>query len=1038
MRNMVMRLVATTALTVVAAPAAWAEDIKEAPATPSALDAPAAEAPVPALAPPTAAPALAPATTLATAQAGNLQPSVTPQQLVQRVNIPYETFTLPNGLRVVVHEDRKAPVVAVSIWYNVGSKDEPKGRTGFAHLFEHLMFNGSENAPGEYFNYTRQMGATDLNGTTWFDRTNYFQTVPKPALERALFLESDRMGHLLGAVTQQNLTNQIGVVQNEKRQGDNEPYGLVEYAQLEALFPEGHPYRHSTIGSMADLSAASMADVQSWFRENYGPNNAVLVLAGDIDAAEARPLVERYFGAIPRGPVNEPAQAPVPTLQRRVEQVMKDRVATTRLYRTWAVPGMLHQDSVPLSVAAAILGGLASSRLDNELVRKDQTAVRVSANNQAFHRVGMFEVQADVKPGVDADRVARDLDRIITNFVARGPTQDEVQRAVMRTMSARVQGLEQVGGFGGKAVALAEGMLYANDPAFYQKQLEALARVTPAQVRAAMQRWLRRPHHALRVIPGERDAYEEAPGQRGTRAGAATAAKQPVVKVSYAEDKEAAKQAQPGGRQMPPIGTTPALDFPDIERTRLSNGIPVVYARRATVPVTRVVVEFNAGAAADPANALGTQALTLNLLEEGTTRLNSIQLAEAQERLGANIGTGQSLDRTFVQLTALTPNLGPSLDLLADIVRNPAFAPAEVERLRQQQLTQIAAEFTQPQGLAARALPVVLYGPQHPYGKPGTGTGDPAVVSRLTRDDLIRFHQTWIRPDNATIFAVGDLPLSELARQLEARFGNWAPPPVPRGVKSFPDRARPREGRIILIDRPQSPQSVILAAQLLDVVGTEDTLLLTAANQVLGGDFLSRINMDLRETKGWSYGARGGPNLREHQVPYVISAPVQANRTADSIKAIKEQVSGFLGPQGVTDAELARVIAGSTGSLPGQFETSPAVLNALMSNALFKRPDDYWETVADRYRGMTVQQLDQAIRAKLDPDDFTFVVVGDASVVRPQLATLDMPIEEMRLTSPVPVGARAPSPGVSAPNSGALPTCSRTVTDRCVQRGGGR
>ncbi len=267
----------------------------------------------------------------AAAASAPMDPAV--QQLLDRVNIPYETFTLDNGLRVVVHEDRKAPVVAVSIWYNVGSKDEPAGRTGFAHLFEHLMFNGSENAPGEYFEYTRQIGATDLNGTTWFDRTNYFQTVPRPALERALFLESDRMGHLLGAVTQQNLTNQIGVVQNEKRQGDNQPFGMVEYAQLEALFPEGHPYRHSTIGSMADLSASSLDTVRAWFRERYGPNNAVLVLAGDIDAAQARPLVERYFGDIPRGPVNEPAAADVPTLDRRIDQTMTDRVATTRLYR---------------------------------------------------------------------------------------------------------------------------------------------------------------------------------------------------------------------------------------------------------------------------------------------------------------------------------------------------------------------------------------------------------------------------------------------------------------------------------------------------------------------------------------------------------------------------------------------------------------------------------------------------------------------------------------------------------------------------------
>ena len=1010
MRNTLLRLALTTALTVAASPA-FANDGDAATVTiPEAAVAPAEAAPAPVL------------STVAV-QAGTAQAGVTPQQLVQQIQIPYETFTLDNGLRVVVHEDRKAPIVAVSIWYNVGSKDEPAGRTGFAHLFEHLMFNGSENAPGEYFEYTRQMGATDLNGTTWFDRTNYFQTVPRPALERALILESDRKGYLLGAVTQENLTNQIGVVQNEKRQGDNQPYGLVEYAQLEALFPEGHPYRHSTIGSMADLSAASMATVQEWFRDNYGPNNAVLVLAGDINAAEARPLVERQFGAIPRGPVNTPAAAAVPTLPRRVDQVMRDRVATTRLYRDWIVPGLAHEDIPALQIAASILGGLASSRLDNELVRGDQSAVRVSAGLQDFHRVSMFEVQADVKPGQNADAVSRRLDQIITNYITRGPTADEVRRAVMSAVAARVQGLEQVGGFGGKAVALAEGMLYTDNPAFYHEQLEALSRVTPAQVRSAMQRWLRRPVYALRVEPGEREAYIEAPGTGGRRTGGVIAQKQ-------ADGSKQARTAPP--REMPAIGAPPSLDFPDVERARLSNGINVVYARRAAVPVTRVTVEFNAGAAADPADALGTQALTLSLLEEGTRTMNSVQLAEAQERLGAGIGTGASLDRTTVSLTALTPNLGPSLDLLADIIRNPAFAPAEVERLRQQQLAQIASELTQPQGLAARALPAVLYGPNHPYGKPGTGTGDPAAVARLTRDDLIRFHHRWIRPDNATIYAVGNLPLTDLTRQLETRFGNWRAPAEPRGVKQFPTRAQTRSGRIILIDRPQSPQSIILGAQLLDMVGTDDTLALNTANQALGGDFLARINMDLRETKGWSYGARGGLQMVENQLAYVIQAPVQSNRTADSIRAIQEQVGGFLGANGVTDAELRRIIAGSTGSLPGSFETSPAVLGGLRSNALYQRPDNYQEMLADRYRGMTATQLDQAIRSKLDPDEFVWVVVGDASVVRPQLATLNMPIEDMRLTTPAPAPAAAAAPAATGP----LPRCSATVTDRCVQRGG--
>src|SRR5688572_239850 len=349
--------------------------------------------------------------------------------LVEQVAIPHQSFRLANGMTVVVHEDHKAPVVAVSTWYNVGSKDEPKGKTGFAHLFEHLMFNGSDNLPDDFFTYLQQIGSTDYNGTTWFDRTNYFETVPKAAIERALFMESDRMGYLLGAVTQEKLDNQRGVVQNEKRQGDNQPGGLVEYEVLGNLFPEGHPYHHSTIGSMADLDAASLADVKQWFIDKYGPNNSVLVLAGDITPAEARPLVEKYFGAIKTGPVNTPAAAAVPTLAAPKSIVMKDRVAAVQIQRNWAVPGLLADELAALDLGGSILGGLASSRLDNALVRNEKIAVGVTAGLQPFHRLGMFEVSATVKPGIDPALVERRLDEIIAEFLANGPTEDEVRRA---------------------------------------------------------------------------------------------------------------------------------------------------------------------------------------------------------------------------------------------------------------------------------------------------------------------------------------------------------------------------------------------------------------------------------------------------------------------------------------------------------------------------------------------------------------------------------------------------------------------------------
>jgi predicted Zn-dependent peptidase len=930
-------------------------------------------------------------------------------ELVRTVDIPYEAFTLDNGLRVIVHEDRKAPVVAISVWYHVGSKDEPKGRTGFAHLFEHLMFNGSENAPGDTFEWLQQMGATDYNGTTWFDRTNYFQTVPTPALEQALFLESDRMGHLLGAVTQQNLTNQIGVVQNEKRQGDNQPYGLVEYKQLEALFPEGHPYRHSTIGSMADLSAASVEDVKNWFRQKYGPNNAVLVLAGDIDVPTARRLVTQYFGGIPRGPEVRPTPADVPTLPAPKSEVMKDRVATTRIYRMWAVPGLTHADAVPLDIAATVLGGLSSSRLDNALVRREKIAVAVTANMQPFERIGMFEVSADVKPGVDAAVVARRLDEIIAEFVQGGPTADEVQRAVTRDVSSRIAGLESVGGFGGKAVTLAEGALYARDPEFYKKQLMAFASATPEQVRAVTQRWLSRPVYALSVVPGEREAYEEAKGASGgavsypryyrtpTADEKPLAPKPPLALVQQTGQRQgagAAARAQVVKRgKMPTVGEVQNLDFPDIQRSRLSNGIEIVYAQRTAVPVTRVAVSFDAGNAADPRAKLGTQSLMLALLDEGTRTRNSIQIAEEQERLGAQIGAGATMDRTTVNLSALTPNLAPSLDLLADIVRNPAFDPAEVERLRAEQLARIAQELTQPQGIALRALPPLLYGTSHPYGIPFTGTGDPEAVKQVSREDLVAFHQSWLRPDNAKIFVVSDRPLAEIQPHLERSFGNWTPPAAPKGTKNLASATPPAQPRIVLIDRPQSPQSQILAGMLLPHRGSDPLEPLIAANDVLGGTFLSRLNMNLRESKGWSYGVNGRVNRLVGTVPYLVSAPVQSNQTGPAIAEMIREMNGFLKTKGISAPERERTINNRTRGLAGNFETSEDVLAGLQSLELYGWPDDYYETLAGRYRSMTVAELDQAARQVIDPSKLVWVVVGDAAKVRPQLEKLGMKIE---------------------------------------------
>ena len=895
--------------------------------------------------------------------------------LVRQVSIPHSEFKLANGLTVIVHEDHKAPVAAVSVWYNVGSKDEPKGKTGFAHLFEHLMFNGTENLPGDFDSYLAQIGATDSNGSTWFDRTNYFETVPTGALERAMFMESDRMGHLLGAVTQGVLDNQRGVVQNEKRQGDSRPGGLVQYEIYGTLFPEGHPYHHTTIGSMEDLDAASLADVKQWFRDRYGPNNAVLVVAGDVNPAQVRTLAEKYFGDIGSGPANHPAQANVPTLAKPKSIVMHDHVATTIIQKYWAVPGLLDKRLAALDIGGSVLGGLASSRFDEILVRKEKLAVSASASLSAFQRIGLFNVSVAVRPGVDPALVSKRLDQVMADFIAKGPTAAEVQRAVMSEVSGRIRGLEQVGGFGGKAVTLAEGQTFAGDSNFYKKTLASYATVTPVAVRTAMQQWLRRPSLTITLAPGEREAYAEAKAVPPPKPGT---------------DKTAG--AVKGNRPLPSVGQLAALDFPDIVHAKLSNGIPVDYVQRGAVPVTQVALAFDAGSAAEMPQTRGLAAMTMDLLDEGTSKLTSQQVAETEERLGADVSTSNGADRSYVMLNALSPNLAQSLDLMTGVARDAAFRPDDIDRIRAQTLTAIAQTQKDPTRVARRLLPVVLYGANHPYG--GPGGGDPKAIAKFGRDDLAAFAQRWLRPDNAKIFVVSDRPLSELQPLLEARFGNWAPPAVAKGAKSFIATApRPTSPKILLVNRPGAPQSSILGAQLLPLDPKGDIVPFDAANDVLGGDFNARLNMDLREDKGWSYGVYGQEAVMLHAVPYQISAPVQADRTGDSLAQLNKLLTEFVTSKGVTQAERDRVITKSINQLPGEFETSGAVLGAMLNIDMLGKPDNYYETLAPEYRALDQAKLDAAARAALDPKGFTWIVVGDAAKVRPQLEKLGMPIE---------------------------------------------
>ena len=902
----------------------------------------------------------------------SLPPPAPISALVSQVDIPFQQFTLPNGLRVIVHTDRKAPIVAVSIWYHIGSKDEPAGKTGFAHLFEHLMFSGSENHNADFFKPLQDVGATDYNGTTWFDRTNYFENVPTPALDLALFLEADRMGHLLGAITQAKLDLQRGVVQNEKRQGDNQPFGLTEYAVQENLFPAGHPYYHSTIGSMADLDKASLADVKGWFRAGYGPNNAVLVLAGDIDVATARAKVAQYFGPIPAGPAPARYAAPVPNRTATTRLTLHDKVTAPRLSRIYVIPGRTDPATIPVDIAASILAGGASSRLYNDLVRDKQLAVSVSGGVQAFEKVSEVQFDVDLKPGVDPAVVEARVDALFAQFLKDGPTADEVTRVVTGRVAGTIRGLEKVGGFGGKAVTLAEGAVYAGDPAFYRTSLKRYADATPASVAAAARRWLARGDFRLTTLPGAREA---------TVVQAAAVQLPP----QHSADGDTSK--------LPKVTGTPELKFPAVQRTTLSNGLQVELAQRATVPVVQMTLSFDAGNAADPHDKLGTQHLMLSLLDEGTTTRSGRQIAEEEERLAAGIGAGSDNDRTRVSLNALKPNLTASLELFSDIVRHSTFAPEQVERLRNIALTGIEDEMNDPQSVALRTLPPLLYGPNHPYGVPLSGSGTTAGLKAVTRADLIAFRDRWLRPDNAVLFVAGDIGMAELKPLLDAVLGDWRPVAgVAKGVKVFPAIPPATPSHIVLIDRPASPQSLIAAGKILAVKGTDDTIRLRAANDVIGGDFFSRLNTDLRETRGWSYGVGSYVYTVRETEPLLLVAPVQTDRTGESITAMIADTRAVGGAKPIDALELRRVVNGITRALPGEYETAGAVLGAIESNYKLGRPDDYQVKLAARYRAITVPELNAQVPA-LSTDGMTWVVVGDRKLVEPQLKATGLPVE---------------------------------------------
>ncbi|MBN1781855.1 insulinase family protein [bacterium] len=876
------------------------------------------------------------------------------------VDIPYEKFILDNGLTLLVHEDHKAPIVAVNVWYHVGSKNEVQGKTGFAHLFEHLMFNGSENMDDDYFQTMEAIGATDLNGTTSEDRTNYFENVPVSAFDIALWMESDRMGHMIGAITQDKLDEQRGVVQNEKRQYENQPYAVSYELITHNTFPKGHPYSWTVIGSMDDLDAASLEDVHTWFKTYYGAANATVVVAGDITPEAALEKVKKYFGDVPPGPPIARHDVWVAKRNSTHRMQVQDRVPQARLYRVWNVPQWGSADTDYLDMVANVLTTGKNSRLYKRLVYEDQIATDVNAYVDAREIAGLFQIEVTAKPGMDLGQIEKTVDEELQKLLKTGPTKAELERIKAQYIAGFIRGIERIGGFGGKSDILAQNMVFGGSPDAYKTTLQRKKNATTEDLHRVANAWLSKGDLILHLTP-----YPEL----------------------------AARESDVDRSQLPAQGEAPEAAFPAVQRGKLSNGLEIVLAERHDIPVVDFTLMVDAGYASDQFASPGTARLAMDMLDEGTKKRNALAISQELDMLGADLGTGSNLDVSAVSLNTLKMNLDAALDIYADVILNPVFPKADFERLQKQQLARIQREKVTPIQMALRVYSGILYGKDHAYGLPMTGSGSEKTVAALTREDLIKFHETWFRPNNASIIVVGDIRLAEIQPKLEKLFQGWKSAEVP--VKNIGKVDQKPEQEIYILDRPGSQQSIIFAGHVAPPKANPEEEAMNMLNNILGGDFTSRINMNLREDKHWTYGAGSFLWDAQGQRPFLTYTSVQSDKTSEAIQEIQKEFSGIITGQPPTEQEFKKVQENELLKLPGTWETIGSVAGSVGDIVRFGMPDDYYQKYPAKVKNMTLNDVAGSAKTLVKPGHVVWVVVGDRSQIEAPLRELNCPTHIM-------------------------------------------
>ena len=886
----------------------------------------------------------------------------------------FEKYKLKNGLEVILSEDHRLPLVAVNLWYHVGPANELPGRTGFAHLFEHMMFQGSKHiGDDQHFKILEGAGASDINGTTDFDRTNYFETLPSNQLETAVWLESDRMGFLLETLGQAKLSNQRDVVRNERRQSvENAPYGLAEEALYQTVFPKGHPYYAAVIGSHQDIESAQLDDVRTFFKQYYAPNNASVAIVGDFDKARAKELVEKYFGPIASGPPVPKISAKTPPITSERRKVVNDQVQLPRVYMAWITDPIYKPGDAEAGVLARILGGGKSSRLYKKLVYDRQIAQDVFTQQESLILGSVFQIRVTAKPGVKVADLEKAIDEEVDAIRKSPPTADEVAGARNQIQAQIIRNLETLGGFGGVADRLNQYNHYLGTPDYLAQDLSSYDRVTPAAVQKLAQQ---------KLTPTSRVVIEAVQGQKAINDPPKTAEKeQPQTAQTFSPDPKSDWR-----KQQPAEGPASKLTLPVPSSFKLANGLTVLFVERHNLPIVAANLVVLSGSETNPVDKPGLAAFTADMLDEGTNRRGTLQIAEDLDRAGATLTTSSTADSASVSLRSLTKNVEPAFDLLTDVALNPAFQQRELDRVRNQRLTQLLQQRDNPNQLVSKVFYKTVYGEKHPYGFVELGSEE--AIKSTTHDDLMAFWKAGFEPQNAALVVAGDVTEAQLRSLAEKYFGKWSGSTSERSLSL--DEVQPSARRIVIVDKPGSPQTQLRVGHVGVKRSNPEYVPLEVMNTMLGGLFSSRINMNLREKHGYSYGAGSVFVYRRGPGPFFVGGGVRSDATAASVKEIFSELDAMRNAP-MSAEELATSKDSMERSLPGQFETSPQAAASIGDLFIYSLPLDYYRALPAKIEAVTAQDAQRVAEKYLNPDRMVVVAVGDKAKIEPELSKLQL------------------------------------------------